>query len=90
MSFQCPKPKLLMQERPALPTAGNRRPTPTNNKGPTPKTTGGVGTKPQVKAKVYALNKEELNEGATMVDGTLSLQGKLVTVLFETGSTNLS
>jgi hypothetical protein len=63
---------------------------PGTNRGPAPKPVGNTGPKPQVKAKVFALNREELGADATVIEVTLSLHGRLVTALIDPESTHSS
>jgi hypothetical protein len=57
------------------------------NKGPVPRLAGNTEQKPQVKAKVFALNWEELEADTAVVEGTFSIHGCLVTALIDPGST---
>jgi hypothetical protein len=72
-----------------MPSGGNRKTTSEANRGPVSKLAGNAGPtvpKPQVKAKVFVLNREELGTDATVVEGTLFLHGRLVNALIDPGS----
>ena len=47
-----------------------------------------AGGKPKVAARVYAMDKAEVGSEADVVEGTLSVSGKLAKVLLDPGSTH--
>jgi hypothetical protein len=69
-----------IEQGPPAPPAGT-------NKGPTLGLAGNAGQKLQVKAKVFALNREELGVDAAIVEGTFTIHGCSVTALIDPGST---
>jgi hypothetical protein len=75
----CPKPRRIEQGLPA--------PLPGNNRGPALGPTGSEGQKPQVKAKVFALNREELRADVTVVEGMFTIHGCSITTLIDPNST---